>query len=249
MAQTELGGCKRFPVLTATALTVAVAAAVVQYSIPSVVPLLQRDAAGLNGQWWRMATPLLVQTLGWYQVLANLVTLAFIGLVSEWLLNRWQWVVLLASGTLGGQIAAYAWHEPGGGDSIAISGLAGGTVIALLASGESIPRLAAHPLVYYIVALAGWGFGGVRAAGFAFLIIGIFLISSTRINGFNVERIALAGTVVGAVALASARDLHGVSLISGMAVMALILGLSAPRRPGVVAAAADQAGPSIGVGR
>src|SRR5688572_12959796 len=57
--------------LTAAAVVVALVAAVVQYTVPDVVPALQRDAGALaDGQWWRVATPVLVQTLGWYQVVA-----------------------------------------------------------------------------------------------------------------------------------------------------------------------------------
>jgi hypothetical protein len=39
----------------------------------------------------------------------------------------------------------------------------------------------------------------------------------------NAERVALAGAVVCAAVLAVAADLHGVSLVSGMAAMALLL--------------------------
>jgi hypothetical protein len=68
------------PILTAVATTVALGAAVVQYAVPDAVPALRRDPVALaHGQWWRAVTPLLVQTLGWYQVLTNLVTLALVG--------------------------------------------------------------------------------------------------------------------------------------------------------------------------
>jgi hypothetical protein len=217
-------GIRRFPVLTATAFTVAAVAAVVQYAVPAVVPALQRDPHGLvHGQWWRLVTPLLVQTLGWYQVLTNLVTLALFGLISEWLLGRWRWMILFASGTLGGQVAAYVWHEPGGGDSIAICGLAAGVAIALLAGHVPVPRLAAHAVVYYIVALTGWGFRGIPAAGLGCLAAGVFLHGFRRIRVPDAERVALAGTVACAIALAAARDLHGAALTSGITIMIFVL--------------------------
>lgn len=213
---------RRFPVLTTMALAVATVAAVVQYAVPGAVSTLQRDPDGLtHGQWWRVVTPLLVQTLGWHQVLANLVTLALIGLISEWLLGRRRWLVLFASGTIAGQVAAYTWSEPGGGASIAICGLAGGTAVALLAHPSPVPRLAAHPVVYYIAALTGWGFGGLLEAGLGCLAAGVLLHGLRQIAGVNAERVALIGTVVCAIALAATFDLHGVSLISGMAVQPL----------------------------
>ena len=122
------------PILTLTAVGVATIAAVIQYTVPSAVPVLQRAPGTPEAtQWWRLVTPLLVQTLGWYQVVTNLVTLALVGIVAERELGRWRWLLLFIAGTIGGQLAAYLQHEPGGGDSIAICGLAGGTVIHLLA--------------------------------------------------------------------------------------------------------------------
>jgi hypothetical protein len=120
----------RVPIITAAAAGIATVAAVVQYTVPGVVPLLARGPG--PDEWWRLVTPLLVQTLGWYQVVMNLVTLPLVGACVEWRLGRWRWVALFVAGTVGGQIAAFAWHLPGGGDSIAICGLAGGMVVWLL---------------------------------------------------------------------------------------------------------------------
>ena len=182
-----------------------------------------------NGQWWRLATPLLVQTLGWYQVLTNLVTLAVIGTVCEWLLGRWRWVLLFVGGAVGGQIAAYAWEEWGGGDSIAICGLAGGVALTLLAGRAPGARFAIQPVVYYVVALTGWGFSGIRAAALGCVAAAILLHGLNRFGVAHLERFALVGTVLCALALAAARDLHGVSLTSGMALMAILLVIDGPR--------------------
>ena len=85
------------PLLTALATGAAAVAAAIQYGVPAVIPVLQRDPGGLaQGQWWRLATPLLVQTPGWYQVAANLVSLAVVGTVAEWVLGRWRWLALAA---------------------------------------------------------------------------------------------------------------------------------------------------------
>ncbi|GAA4736615.1 rhomboid family intramembrane serine protease [Phytohabitans rumicis] len=134
MSAGKLAPTVRLPYVTVVASSAAILAAVVQYAAPAVVPLLQRDPEGLaDGQVWRLLTPLLVQTLGWYQVVANLVTLATVGVAAERLLGRWRWGVLFAAGTASGQVAAYASGEPGGGDSIAICGLA-----------VSFPRFSGH---------------------------------------------------------------------------------------------------------
>jgi hypothetical protein len=203
---------------------IAVMAAVGQYAFPGMIPALQRAPGGLpSGQWWRLVTPLLVQTLGWYQVVANLVTLALFGVLAEWLLGRRLWLALFAAGTAGGEIAAYAWHDPGGGDSIAICGLAAGIGIALLARRASPPRFTADAVVYYVAALTGWGFSGLRAAGLAFLAAAVLLNGARLARIGGVERAALAGTVVCALALVAHRDLHGAALTSGMLLMGAVL--------------------------
>jgi membrane associated rhomboid family serine protease len=214
---------QRFPALTVTAVVIATVAAIAQFATPAIVPLLQRDPVGLaHGQWWRLVTPLAVQTLGWYQVLANLVTLAIVGLVAEWLLGRLRWIALFAVGTLGGQVAAYAWHEPGGGDSIAICGLAAGVVVALLVHPSPIPRWAADPVIYYIAALTGWGLRGAVGAGVCFVAAVVCLYAMRRL-GFSPERLALVGTVVCVVVLTAVRDLHGASLAAGVVAMAALV--------------------------
>jgi membrane associated rhomboid family serine protease len=219
-------GGRRLPVLTITATSVALAAACGQYLVPGMVSALQREPGGLPaGQWWRLVTPLLVQTLGWYQVVANLVTLALFGVLAERLLGRWRWVTLFAGGTLGGEAAAYAWHDPGGGDSIAICGLAAGVTVTLLTRREPPPRFAAAAVACYVAALAGWGFVGVRAAALACVLAAISLIGLWLAQVRGAERAALAGTVACAPVMAAHQDLHGASLTSGMLLMgALLLG-------------------------
>ncbi len=193
---------RRHP-LTVASVVIAGVLAVLQYTVPVTVPALQRDPAALrHGEWWRLVSPLLVQTLGWYQVFANLVTLAAVGLVAERVLGRWRWVLLFLAGTVGGQVAAYAWHEGGGGDSIAICGLAAGLVVA------RPPRAGTALVVAYVAALTGWGLWGVVAAGLACL--------AGAVAGYAAPRLARAGAAGGALVLLADRDLHGAALTAGL---------------------------------
>ncbi len=215
----------RLPVLTSTAVVVATVAAVVQYAVPAVVPAWQRDPAGLPpGLWWRLVTPLFVQTLGWYQVLVNLVTLAAVGAVAEQVLGRWRWALLFVGGAVGGQVAAYLWHEPGGGDSIGICGLAAGVVVTLLLGPAPVPRLPAHVVVCYAAALAAWGARGAVGAGFAVAAAVLWLRLAP-----NAERIALTGVAIVAPLMALRHDLHGAALVAGIMVGAAVR--PALRRP------------------
>jgi membrane associated rhomboid family serine protease len=201
---------RRVPIITAVAVFVAVVAAVVQYTVPAAVPTLQRGDPSLltSGEWWRLVTPLLVQTLGWYQVVTNLVTLALMGAVAERLMGGLRWAVLFVAGTAAGQLGAFMAHAAGGGASIAICGLAGGTAVWLLARPEP-SRWPAAVVVCYIAALAGWGFSGIPVAAVAAVVAAAVLVVSPRV--------ALVGSVVCAVAMAVNADLHGVSLLAGMA--------------------------------
>jgi membrane associated rhomboid family serine protease len=164
-----------------------------------------------------LVTPLFVQTLGWHQVAMNLITLALLGAIVERRLGRLRWAVLFAAGTVGGQAAAFAWQLPGGGDSIAICGLAGGMTVWLLAdraaarrNGVLARRVEVGVVVCYVAALTGWGFGGVRGAAVAVVVAGLVAWTTPAWIG-------LLTTVACAVALATAVDLHGVALLSGMA--------------------------------
>jgi membrane associated rhomboid family serine protease len=226
----QTDGAQRFPVVTAIATGIAAVAAVAQYAIPAMIPALQRAP---DSQWWRLLTSLLVQTLGWYQVVTNLVTLAIIGAVAERLLGRGRWLALFAAGTAGGQLAAYAWHDPGGGDSIAICGLAAGVVVTLLVRPSAGTVFAAQAVVYYIAALTGWGFSGVRAAVLACVAAGLCMTGLRRAGVASADRIALTGCVVSALALVIfEQDLHGASLTAGMLFMGVLAAGRLPRAAG-----------------
>lgn len=211
---------RRLPIVTMIATGIALAAAACQYAIAGMAPALERAPGGLpHGQWWRLVTPVLVQTDGLYQVVINLVTLALLGAVTELLLGRRWWAALLCAGTLGGQIAAYAWQVPGGGASIAICGFAGGIVIMVLASRDQAPRFAAGAAVYYIAALTGWSFDDVGAAELACLVAAMLwhgprLIRPTGSNA--AERIVLAAMIPCAIVLLVRQDLHGAALTASM---------------------------------
>jgi hypothetical protein len=210
----------RYP-LTAGAVVVALVAAAIQYTVPDAVPALQRDADALaHGEWWRVATPVLVQTLGWYQVVANLVTLALIGAIAEAVVGRRWWIVLFVAGTAGGQVAAYAWDEPGGGSSIAICGLAGGLVVAQIVAPPPLSVWTVHPVVYYLAALAGWAVLGAVTAVLACVVTAIALVVLRLLPRVDAERTALAATLAVAVALLVVRDLHGAATTAGAATMA-----------------------------
>jgi Rhomboid family len=212
------------------ALVIAMTMAVLQYLMPGLVPAFERTPSGLEqGEYWRLVTPLLVQTLGWHQVLANLVSLAVIGVIAEWTLGRWWWAALAAVGTAGGQLAAYRWDAWGGGDSIAICGLAGGVLVAQLIRRTAPVRWVAGVVVSYIAALAGWGLFGVVGAALAVIAATAGLWVLHQIDQARGYRMALAFTGLSAIGLAALHDLHGAALTAGILMtLAVILVRGAP---------------------
>lgn len=220
---------RRFPVLTAVATVVALAAAAAQYAVPSMVPALQRvPGTSLQADWWRLFTPVLVQTLGWYQVAANLLTLPVLGAIAERMLGRAWWLALAAAGTAGGQLAAYHWNDPGGGDSSTICGLAAGVLVVLLARPRAGPRLAHLAVVFYVAALTGWGCYGTRGAALACAATAACLAGARLVRLPAADRIALTCCILAAVALVVfERDLHGASLLAGVAFTAAVVAAGA----------------------
>ena len=210
--------------MTLVATAVALGAGITQFAVPAVVPWLERKSDGLFlGEWWRCVTPLLVQTLGLHQVVANLVTLFAVGVVAEQVVGRRMWLLLFVAGTVAGQVAAFVRHEPGGGSSIAICGLAGGTLVALLAGARPVPRLPALVVTCYIVALAGWGFRGPRTAVLATVLVAVCLTLAGRVARSGAATAGLVLAALCVVVLALVGDLHGVSLTAGAFVMVLRL--------------------------
>lgn len=195
---------RRVP-LTTFAVAVLVAAAVVQFTVPGAVPVLQRDPAALAaGEWWRVGSPLLVQTLGRFQVVVNLVSLAVVGALVEVRLGRGRWLLLAVAGTAAGQVSAYLQGDPGGGASIAVCGLAAG----LLAIGLRTPSRADVVVVLYVAALAGWGLGGPVPAMAAAVVAGLLWTVAGRA--------VLAALCVAAIVLLVRGDLHGSALTGGL---------------------------------
>lgn len=215
----------RVPWLTAFATALAAIAAVAQYAAPSLVDVFARDGHALaQGQWWRLVSPLLVQTLGWYQVLANLVTLPVVGVVAERLLGRQGWLGCAVAGAVGGQLSAYWQREPGGGDSILIAGLAGGVLVYLIAAGPRGPdgspssRWNGVLVLGYLAALTGWSLLGALGAAVAASVTAALLLATRRL-----ELPGSIGALLVMFLLALRGDLHGAAVVAGALAAAAVV--------------------------
>ncbi|MEU3454498.1 rhomboid family intramembrane serine protease [Micromonospora sp. NPDC006766] len=226
---------RKIPWLTATVLTGTTAVNLWAAAAPSVMRALQRDPDGLSVRhWWRLASPLLVQSDGPAQLVFNLVTLAVFGVLAERALGRARWLVLYLGAGLLGQALGYAWEPPGGGNSVAVCGLVGGIATALLRGRGGLPEQAGQFAAFYAAALAGLALGGWPAQVAA---IGVVVLTSAalgRRSGAAFAGRVLAGLVVLAGgALLAVQDHHGAALLCGLLLGALSLpGPGDPAAPG-----------------
>jgi rhomboid protease GluP len=104
-----------------------------QYIFPSILTAMQRTPSALaQYQWWRLVTPLWVQSGGWCAILFVFPSFLIVGTLAEKLWGTRRWFILYFAGGLTGQIAGYAWQPYGSGASVAGAGLAGSLALWLL---------------------------------------------------------------------------------------------------------------------
>ena len=215
------------PWLTLAVVGATVAVNLWTFASPAVEDALRRDPDGLGlHNLGRLATPLLSQTDGWFQIAFNWVTALGFGVAVEWVLGRWCWTALYLAAGLVGQGLGYRWEAAGGGSSVAVAGLVGGLAVALLRGSverwadTSGDRALVAPLAIgvagYGVLLAGEAVGGWGGQLVAVVLLAVGVNVGTRL--VPPERVARAGAVVvlvAAVVLVALADHHGASLLTG----------------------------------
>lgn len=140
-----------------------------------------RDALGrdsqqlVDGEWWRIVTPLFVQDGGWPGTIFNIFSLLALGSIVESTFGRRTLLAVYFSAGLVSEVFAYTLLQGQGfaGNSVAVMGLAGLVAITLLRS-RALPvparangtlAAAAGALLVSTANLHGVGFAvGVAAA-------------------------------------------------------------------------------------
>lgn len=237
-------GLRRWPVLTAIVFAVTAAVNVAQFAAPTVLTHLERTPAGLHGDWWRSGTSLLVQDGGVAGTISNLLFLAVVGVAAEQVAARWAWLVAYLGAAAAGEAVGYAWQPTGGGNSIAICGLAALIAIALW---KRDPRMA--PFGPFVMLL--WAGALLATWIFPVGIVGLVAAAASNTPGAWQRRYARQGAVGFVIAvgvlLCAVHNIHGAALLAGLAIAIVIY-----RRPGVTTVEQrDDAGkrPASGDGR
>ncbi|WP_052434595.1 rhomboid family intramembrane serine protease [Streptacidiphilus melanogenes] len=151
--------------------------AVVQYAAPAVVGDLMRQPGALSdGQWWRAATALLVQSSGAAQIACNLPALLVVGVVAESVLGGWRTLgVFLVSGVAAQTVSLGGWAPRGGGDSVAVCGLVGALAVVCLLRGGDFGRTFKDSPLVLLVPAAGLFLCAIRNNHGVGLVVGCLL--------------------------------------------------------------------------
>lgn len=218
-------GLTRPPVLTAAVLAVTATVNVIQFIVPGTLHALQRRPVGLHGQWWRVFTSLLVQDGGVAGTLSNLGFLVAVGVVAEQVVSRPRWLTAYLVGGLVGQAFGYLWQPVGGGNSVAICGLAGTVAIACWQRDPRLPRWAAPVLLLWFGAVLATWFYRLIAVG----IVAARLVPLAGRRGVPVGALTLGAGVAVSVLLCTVQNIHGAALAGGL-VLAVLPRLLRPVR-------------------
>jgi membrane associated rhomboid family serine protease len=203
--------------MTLAVLLVTGAMAAAQAADPALLDHLERTPAELHGEWWRIGTALLVQDGGVIGALSNLAFLAAVGAVAEQVLSRPAWLAQYLGVGMAAGLVGDAWQPVGGGDSIAVCGLAGAVAVALWRGDPRLPRLAAPVVLVWCGALAGTVSAELAPPAIVASAAAAGLALRRRGRGRDPGRPAAALTAATGVALAAVANVHGAALLGGIA--------------------------------
>jgi membrane associated rhomboid family serine protease len=208
----------RFPWLTIGVFAVTAAVSITQLTrSPWLLARLERTPAGLHGQLWRTATSLVVQDGGLIGTASNLFFLLVLGIAAERSVSRGRWLLGYLGAGLAGEIAGYAWQPTGGGNSVAVCGLAGIVAIALCHRGRSVPSFGGPATLLWCGCLLATWYVPLLAIGVVAAGLSIRLV---RARSTGIGAIVVACCLATAAVLIWQRNIHGAALAA-----ALVLGL------------------------
>lgn len=243
-AELQRESARRLPIVTLAVFTVTELCNVLQIFFPQLLGVLRRDPAALQaGQWWRLVTPLLVQSDGWWAAAYVALGILLAGIVVERIYGRLRWLLLYLGGGLVGEVAGYAWDPHGAGSSVGVFGLLGGLLVYACWKTDFFATLRQRGLLtilalLYCVGLFGALAGGDTGSQIVGWILGALLASAliwliqlrapARVSAVYVGLVSL----VGALLMTAWHDIHGPAFLAGACIGVLLLALDpALRRP------------------
>jgi membrane associated rhomboid family serine protease len=216
------------PTATVVATVVVLLGALAQAIEPQLLDLLRRDVDGLRaGEWWRLASPLLVSSAGWGQLAFNAVTIAVMGVLAERRFGTAGWLALFFGAVVLAEPVAYVFEPDGAGSSLGICGLVGGLIAALLRRRADAGVIVVIAVTYYVAGLTGQAAGaaiepqagGMIGATVLSIVAGAAVVTAARRAGLrHAARLAATLALVGVTVLIGLGDTHGAALAAGFVV-------------------------------
>jgi membrane associated rhomboid family serine protease len=145
-------------------------------------------------------------------------SLVIVGVPIERLFGKRRWLVLYLAGGLTGELAGYAWQPLGAGNSVAVFGLVGGLLAALLLKRQTeVPVISAVFVPSWIAAVIAYELSSL-GVGVALVVLvaaplGFFVVRDGLSRPVAVG-VGLAG-LLGAFVLLALHDIHGPPIVAG----------------------------------
>lgn len=224
-----------------TIVLVTTMGAVGQLADPAVFEALRRDPQALAaGEWWRIATPLLVlDGIPWLHYASDTLVLVVVGSTLEWHAGALRWSILFIAGALAGQLLGYAWQPTGAGASVGICGLVGGLAVVQFADRRvhfvsslfAVGLIGALASAAVVTNLGGSGvIGGIIVVIACVMLINVIvLMHRASVAPRRAVSYVLAVVAVGALVLLGAQDNHGAALLAGAVVGFSLFGVGSGR--------------------
>jgi rhomboid protease GluP len=133
----------KWPWATTIALIIVGIPTLAQFTVaPMLLENLERNWTLIaRGQVWRLLTSLVVQDGGLVGAIFNLVALAAIGVAAEFVWGAKRWTTIALAAGLGAQFWGKIVQPVGGGNSVAVFGLAASVAVLAVLQGAGMQRL------------------------------------------------------------------------------------------------------------
>jgi Rhomboid family len=213
---------RRVPWLTLAVTLVTGAVNLTQLASPGLLDRLGRTPAARQGEPWRLLTSLLVQDGGVAGTVFNLGGLVVIGVLVERVDSRLRWSVAYVTAGLVGELAGLWWQPTGGGNSVAVCGLAGLLSVAVLRAAPELPPAASVAVLVWVLALVSLQAPGLVWPGLLATVLLVLLGRHVPRLRYVVRLTAPLVALGVAAVLVAARDIHGAALSAGLLVAGVL---------------------------
>jgi membrane associated rhomboid family serine protease len=192
----------------------------IQWADPGLLGQLERTHAELHGQPWRILTSLFVQDGGLVGTVSNLAFLPLLGAAAEQVVSCLRWLLVYFGVGAAGELVGYFWQPVGGGNSVAVCGLAGLLAVAMWRQDPRLPSFTEPAMLLWCAALLGT----VSSRWYpAFVVAGVLAVryvTRLRCRGVRTVRPVALTVVVSTAVLVVLHNIHGGALLAGLAVAA-----------------------------